>query len=155
MYSSTFFGVLLVPASASDLLRYVFMSSLRFPSEDMGTQPPSQPTASVFRRAFYAITVVILVLIIGTIGFHYIEGASYIDAFYFESMLATGQGPPTAPPSDGAKIFTSIMAFVSVGSVVSTLLFAVGPVLRRFWREEAEYVEAGARHLEQEIERRL
>ena len=120
--------------------------------------PPSaraKMRRATVRRVLYAITGIGLVLVLGTVGFHLIAGLSPIDSFYFESMLATGQGPPTAPPSDGAKIFTSIMAFVSVGSVVSTLLFAVGPVLRRFWREEAEYVEAGARHLEQEIERRL
>ncbi len=96
-----------------------------------------------------------MILVVGTVGFHLVAGLSPIDSFYFESMLATGQGPPFSLTTDGAKIFASIMAFISVGSVVSTLLFAVGPVVRRFWREETERIEAGARELEERIERRL
>jgi hypothetical protein len=103
----------------------------------------------------YAIFGIGVVLAVGTAGFHLVAGLSPVDSFYYESMLATGQGPPTTLPNDGSKIFTSIMAFVSVGSVVSTLLFAVGPVLRRFWREEVDHIEAGARSIEREIERHL
>ena len=92
---------------------------------------------------------------VGTVGFHLVAGLSPIDSFYFESMLATGQGPPFTLTTDGAKVFASVMAFISVGSVVSTLLFAVGPIVRRFWREEAERIEAEARVIEQRIERHL
>jgi biotin transporter BioY len=112
-------------------------------------------TRAAVRRMLYAIFGIGLVLVVGTVGFHLIAGLSAVDSFYYESMLATGQGPPSALPTDGDKIFTSIMAFISVGSVVSTLLFAVGPVLRQFWREEVEYLEAGARAVEREIERHM
>jgi hypothetical protein len=103
----------------------------------------------------YALCGIGLVLLIGTIGFEIIAGLSAVNAFYFESMLATGQGPPIVLTSDNSKIFASIMAFVSVGSVVSTLLFAVGPVVRRFWREEVERIEEGARRIEADLERHL
>ena len=112
-------------------------------------------TRTAIRRLFWAILGIGFILVLGTVGFHLVAGLSPIDSFYFESMLATGQGPPFALTTDGAKVFASIMAFVSVGSVVSTLLFAVGPVVRRFWREETERIEAGARELEERIEHRL
>jgi len=92
---------------------------------------------------------------VGTIGFESVAGLSAVNAFYFESMLATGQGPPITLTTDNAKIFASIMAFISVGSVVSTLLFAVGPVVRRIWHEEVERLEEGARALERKVEREL
>jgi len=120
--------------------------------------PPSSRTRltrTAFRRLFWAILGIGIILVIGTIGFHLVAGLSPIDSFYFESMLATGQGPPFVLTTDGSKVFASIMAFVSVGSVVSTLLFAVGPVLRQFWREEVERIEEGARHLEHEVEKHL
>ena len=120
--------------------------------------PPSSRTRltrTALRRLFWAILGIGLILVLGTVGFHLVAGLSPVDSFYFESMLATGQGPPFPLTTNGSKIFASIMAFVSVGSVVSTLLFAVGPVVRRFWREEVERIEEGARHLEQEVERRL
>jgi len=94
-------------------------------------------------------------LFVGALGFHLVAGLDAVDSVYFESMLATGQGPPFPLPSDGAKIFASIMAFVSVGSVVSTLLFAVGPVVRQFWREEVQHIEQGAREVEQELRKAL
>jgi hypothetical protein len=103
----------------------------------------------------YAFLGIGLVLVIGTVGFELVAGFSLIDSFYFESMLATGQGPPFPLLTNGAKIFASIMAFVSVGSVVSTLLFAVGPVVRRFWREEVDRLEEEARAIEKRIERHL
>jgi len=107
------------------------------------------------RRLVYALAGIGLVLAIGTIGFELIAGLSLVNSIYFESMLATGQGPPISLTTDNAKIFASVMAFVSVGSVVSTLLFAVGPIVRRFWREEAERIEDGARRVERELERVL
>jgi len=107
------------------------------------------------RRLIYALLGIGLVLGLGTLGFHLIAGLSPVDSFYFESMLATGQGPPITLTTDNSKIFASIMAFVSVGSVVSTLLFAVGPIVRRFWREEVGHLETGARKVEREVERVL
>lgn len=107
------------------------------------------------RRLVYALIGIGAVLTVGTLGFEQIAGLSAVNSFYFESMLATGQGPPLTLTTDNSKIFASIMAFVSVGSVVSTLLFAVGPVVRAYWKEAAERLEAEAREIEHEIERRL
>ena len=121
----------------------------------MSTPIRRRLTHTALRRLFWAIFGIGVILVIGTVGFELIAGLSLVNAFYFESMLATGQGPPFVLTSNGSKIFASIMAFVSVGSVVSTLLFAVGPVVRRFWREEVVHIEAGARALERDIERHL
>jgi hypothetical protein len=103
------------------------------------------------RRAVYSLILVVVILLIGTAGFHAIEGAGLIDAFYFESMLATGQGPPFPLQTDTGKIFASIMAFVSVGSVVTSFVFTLGPIAGRLWREGLERIEAGARELETDV----
>ena len=103
------------------------------------------------RRVAFAIATVILVVIVGTIGFHEIEGMGFVDALYFETMLATGQGPPLPLTTDAGKIFASIMAFVSVGSVLTTLVFTLGPILTQIWREGLERAEAEARTIESEI----
>jgi hypothetical protein len=103
------------------------------------------------RRAIYALTAVALAEIVGTVGFHFIEGAGWINAFYFESMLATGQGPPFALNTNVGKIFASIMGFVSVGSVLSAVIFALGPIMVSFWHEGMQSVESGARRIEQDV----
>jgi hypothetical protein len=67
-------------------------------------------------------------------------------------MLATGQGPPLQLNTDAGKIFASVMAFVSVGSVVTTLVFTLGPIFAMIWRESIEKAEREAKKLEKEIE---
>ena len=86
------------------------------------------------RRALYSLGLVVGVMFVGTIGIHSIEKLSYIDAFYFMSMIATSQGPPFLIHSSEGKIFASIMAFVSVGLVVAALGFLFGPFFGKLWR---------------------
>ncbi len=114
-----------------------------------GTRP--QNLRSRRRRAFYAISSIVLVLAVGTVGFHAIDGLSYVDSFYFESMMAAGQGPPFLLASDAGKIFASIMGFVSIGAVATTLVFTLGPALLDLWREGLERVEGEARVIEKEF----
>jgi hypothetical protein len=100
------------------------------------------------RRAVLAISAVALAEIVGAVGFHVLEGANWINAFYFESMLATGQGPPFTLTTDAGKVFASVMAFVSVGSSLTAVLFVLGPLLGRLWRRFVEDVEHDVRDLE-------
>lgn len=102
------------------------------------------------RRAMFAILAVIAAEVVGTVGFHVIEGSAWINAFYFESMLATGQGPPFPLNTDTGKIFASIMGFVSVGSVLSAFIFTLGPLVARMWREGIEAAGSGVHRLEQD-----
>ncbi len=106
------------------------------------------------RRAAYSLVAVGIVLAVGTVGFHDIAGLGYIDAFYFESMLATGQGPPLALTSDSAKLFAAVMAFVSVGSVLTSVVFTLGPLFSRIWHEAAARVEEDVRRFERELRER-
>ncbi|MGI0128651.1 MAG: hypothetical protein ACREEC_00595 [Thermoplasmata archaeon] len=125
-----------------------------------GSPPPGSrprrrhpiPRASV-RRAIYAVLAVIAVEIVGTIGFHSLEPIGWVDAFYFESMLATGQGPPFPLIHDASKIFASVMGFASVGAVVSAIVFTVGPVVVKLWREAVESAESDMLRIEQEAAR--
>lgn len=105
------------------------------------------------KRATYSIALVLAVLIIGTIGFHYIEHYSYIDSFYFISMLATAQGPATTPATSLGKIFASIMAFVSVGSVVFALGFIFGPFFGRLFRMGAMDLEKDEHAISKDVKR--
>jgi hypothetical protein len=106
-------------------------------------------TRAEIRRAVYALIAVALAEVVGTIGFHVIEGAGWINAFYFESMLATGQGPPFTLYTNAGKVFASIMGFVSVGSVLSAVIFVVGPIAVRLWHEGMRAAEAEAHKIEQ------
>ncbi len=92
------------------------------------------------------------VVLLGTVVMHSIEGWSYLDSFYFTSFVATGQGPPANldPTTDVGKVFASVLAFVSVGTVISALLFLFGPFFGRVFREGLEKIE----EVEREHERK-
>ena len=113
-----------------------------------------QSTASRKRRVFYAFSGIIVVMIIGIIGFHQIEGMNWVNAIYFESMLATGQGPPLTLTTDAGKLFASVMAFVSVGSVITALVVTLIPLISQLWREGLERAERDVKTLERDLARK-
>ena len=80
-------------------------------------------------RGLYCLGLVAFVLLLGTIGIHLIEGFSFVDSFYFTSMIATGQGPAPSnfPVTPLGKLFTCFLAFISVGSIAISLGFLFGP----------------------------
>ena len=94
------------------------------------------------------------VVAIGTFAMHAIEGWSYLDSFYFTSFIATGQGPPSnlQPASDLGKVFSSVLAFVSVGTVITALLFLFGPFLGRVLKAGEEKLEDAEKRVEREVE---
>ena len=99
---------------------------------------------SFAKRGFYSFTLVFFVMTVGTLGMHAIEHLSFIDSFYFMSMIATAQGPSVAPSTVAGKFFVSLMAFISVGTVVAALGFLFGPFFGKL-------VKIGFEKLEDEI----
>lgn len=78
---------------------------------------------TLFGRAVYSVALVGSVLLIGTLGFHYIEHYSYSDSFHFVSMLATAEGPAQTPVTVVGKVFASAIAFFSIGTVIFAAVF--------------------------------
>lgn len=102
---------------------------------------------SPIKRGLLSFALVAIVMLVGTIGIHHLERLSYLDAFYFMSMIATAQGPTTVPTTVAGKLFTALIAFVSVGSVVAALGFLFGPFFGRLWRLGVEKMEEEIEHL--------
>lgn len=97
---------------------------------------------SIYRRALYAFALVFGVMFFGTVAFHYVEGYSYVDSFYFMSMLATAEGPTTIPVTVIGKLLASVLAFVSIGAVIFALGFIFGPFFGKLVRSgERELVK--------------
>jgi uncharacterized oligopeptide transporter (OPT) family protein len=107
---------------------------------------------SFWVRAAYSMALIAAVELIGTVAMHAIEGWSYLDSFYFTSFIATGQGPPgnLLPGSALGKVFSSFLAFISVGTVITALLFLFGPFLGRVLKVGEEKLE----EIEKEVEKR-
>ena len=103
---------------------------------------------SPWKRAVWSFALVASIMVIGTVGIHHLEGMSYLDAFYFMSMIATAQGTATTPVTPAGKIFAAIIAFVSVGSVVAALGFLFGPFFGSLWHVGVHKMEDELHHLD-------
>jgi TRAP-type C4-dicarboxylate transport system permease small subunit len=61
----------------------------------------------------------IAVLIIGTFVYHYIEGWSWLDSFYFSFITLTTIGfGDFAPATDAGKVFTIIYTIAGIGVIL-------------------------------------
>lgn len=121
----------------------------------MTFRTPRRIPRSFLRRAIYSLAAVILVVAVGIVGMHSLEGLSYIDSFYFTAMLATGEGPTYVPVTVAGKLFAGLLSFVAVGVVITALLFLFGPFFLSVVRMGLEKVEEEAEKEKEKIEKRL
>lgn len=116
----------------------------------MNTSAPRHHLHSPLKRGLYSFVLVAAVLAIGTVGIHRIEHFSFVDSFFYISMIATGQGPvgSLVPVTAQGKLFTAVIAFISVGSVVAAFGFLFGPFFGRLWRIGVIKLEEEIQHIQ-------
>lgn len=104
----------------------------------------------LIRTAAIAALIVLSALMIGVLGYHFLEGFSWIDSLLNASMILGGMGPIGEMHTFDGKLFASAYALFSgiVFLTVAAVLFApvVHRLLHRFhfdMEEETERNEAG------------
>lgn len=72
-------------------------------------------------------------LAVGMLGYHFLEGLDWLDAFLNAAMLLGGMGPVSALHTPSGKLFAALYALYSgiVFLVVAGVLFA--PLFHRFF----------------------
>ncbi|MEP6494310.1 MAG: hypothetical protein ABJF01_16625 [bacterium] len=97
-------------------------------------QAPISPRAFVGRmleQGRLAVAIIALSVLFGVMGYHWLAGFGWIDAFLNASMILGGMGPVGELKTNAAKIFAALYAlyaglvFLVVGGVLLT------PVLHR------------------------
>jgi hypothetical protein len=78
---------------------------------------PVLPTADFLRRVarfvLLDLIIVIFALVLGIIGYHYLEGLDWIDSTLNASMILGGMGPVNALHTTAGKLFASFYALFS------------------------------------------
>ena len=86
------------------------------------------------RLAKYSLLAFALISIsmgIGTFGYRYFNGTTWLDSFYMASMILTGMGPVSEMKNDAAKIFSSFYALYSGVAFLSITAVFFTPIIHR------------------------
>lgn len=89
----------------------------------------------VFRVLWYATFSFVLLGIslgIGVVGYHYLDGLSWLDSFLNASMILAGMGPVDPIRSDAGKWFAAFYAVFSGVVFLSTVAVFLSPIAHRF-----------------------
>jgi hypothetical protein len=78
-----------------------------------------------------ALALVALSLFVGMVGYHVLEGLSWIDAFLNASMLLGGMGPVNTPATFGGKLFAGLYALYCGFAVILGAGIILAPVAHR------------------------
>ena len=82
--------------------------------------------SGIISLAFIAVS-----LAIGMVGYHALEGLSWIDAFLNASMLLGGMGPVNPPSTFGGKLFAGLYALYCGFAVLAAAGVLLAPILHR------------------------
>lgn len=78
-----------------------------------------------------SITILAISLLIGILGFHYLNGCTWIDAIHNSSMLLGGMGPVVEMTNTGAKLFSSAYALFCGVVFITNIGVLLAPVIHR------------------------
>ena len=71
-------------------------------------------------------------LVIGMLGYHFLESLSWIDALLNASMILGGMGPVNQIKTDAGKIFASCYAIYSGVILLASVGILIAPIFHRF-----------------------
>ncbi len=85
----------------------------------------------IARHAALGLTVIIVALGIGMVGYHEFEKLPWVDAFVNAAMILSGMGPVATLQTDGGKIFAGCYALFSGLALIAILGIIFAPVVHR------------------------
>ena len=103
-----------------------------FEHKDQPLLPRAKFILRMIYHASFALGIILLSLAIGMLGYHFLEGLSWIDSLVNSAMLLGGMGPVNPLHTNAGKFFASFYALFSglIFLVIVGVLFA--PLFHRF-----------------------
>jgi hypothetical protein len=119
-------------------------------SMQLGRRLLDHPLTPLARRSAIAIFAILVVMTIGTVGMKFLSGWGWLESFYFMAMLGTAEGPPEVPPNAISSIFAGVMAFISIGTLITAAGIIFGPTLGYLFHRGMQYSQKEYEKLESE-----
>jgi hypothetical protein len=104
--------------------------------------PMRQFLIRLARYGLFALLLIVLSVLIGTVGYHLLAQLEWIDSFQMACMILTGMGPVVPMPTNGAKLFSSFYALYSGIAFLSITAVFFAPIIHRLLH--ILHVEEGA-----------
>jgi hypothetical protein len=104
------------------------------PEFEHRSQPVIAPHRFMVRLAHSGIIAVAFIavsLCVGMVGYHQLEGLSWIDAFLNAAMLLGGMGPVNMPVTSGGKLFAGLYALYCGLAVIFVAGVMLAPIAHR------------------------
>lgn len=83
------------------------------------------------RYSLFALLLILISVVIGTLGYHYFGALLWLDSFYMASMILTGMGPVADMTTETAKIFSALYALYSGVAFLSITAVFFTPIIHR------------------------
>jgi hypothetical protein len=78
-----------------------------------------------------ALALITVSVAIGVLGYHYLDGMPWIDAFDQTAMIVGGMGPYDKPGKPAAKLFAGFFALYSGLLLIGVTVFILTPLFHR------------------------
>ena len=83
------------------------------------------------RYGAFALVLIGLSVLMGTIGYRHVADLGWIDSFHMACMILTGMGPVEEMKSNQAKLFSSFYALYSGVAFLSITAVIFAPIIHR------------------------
>ena len=87
----------------------------------------------LFKCMLVSLILIIICMIIGILGYHYIAEISWIDSIHNASMILSGMGPVAEIKNVSGKLFSSAYALFSGVAFITNISIVLAPVAHRFF----------------------
>jgi hypothetical protein len=98
-------------------------------------QPLAKPSVFIKRlmlNAAIGLFLLIFSLGVGMVGYHFLEGLTWIDSLLNASMILGGMGPVAPLKTNAGKIFASVYALYSGVILLASVGILITPIFHRF-----------------------
>ena len=93
--------------------------------------PAHQFLIRLAHSGIIAVALTAVSLFVGMVGYHLLEGLSWIDAFLNAAMLLGGMGPVNSPVTFGGKLFAGLYALYCGLAVILVAGVILAPIAHR------------------------
>jgi hypothetical protein len=87
----------------------------------------------VLRNVSFAMSVLLICLLIGILGYHYTANIAWLDSLHNASMILSGMGPVVEIKTVSGKWFSSFYAIFSGVAFITNIGIVLAPVAHRFF----------------------